>query len=156
MEKAIFPGTFNPPTIGHLNVIERASKKVNTLCIAVGNNPQKQLAAPIKTRLLWLTKITKHLPNVIVMPFNGLLVDFAATHKVDLVIRSLRSASEVEQEWMLASMNKAMTGLETLFLLSEIPYVSSTLVREVALNGRSVEEFVPKAIAEDVLEYFKK
>ncbi|MFA6916225.1 MAG: pantetheine-phosphate adenylyltransferase [Parachlamydiales bacterium] len=152
MEQAVFPGTFNPPTIGHLDIIERASKLVKTLYVAVGNNPKKsKQEATIEKRLEWLKLITSNLPNVQVVSFEGLLADFARINGIKVAIRSIRGALELEQETMQAKMNKAMTGLETLFIPSDLPYISSSLVREVAVNKGPIEAFVPYSLVKDIL-----
>lgn len=155
MEKAIFPGTFDPPTLGHLNAIERSARLVKSLYIAVGDNPQKSgKRASLEQRVEWLKLITSHLKNAHIVSFDGLLVDFAQQNGIKIVIRSIRGPLELEQETMQAKMNKSMTGLETLFLPSDMPHISSTLVREVASKGHSMDMFVPKVIISSVAEQY--
>lgn len=156
MKKAIYPGTFDPPTLGHLNIIERAASHFDKLVIAVGENSLK--TPPIFTvedRVQFLKTITAKYPNVEVAVFNGLLVDFAKSREINTIIRSIRSILDFEVETQQAQLNRQMGNLDTFFLVVDEKYrlISSSIVREIGSYGRRLTDFVPAEIEEAV---FKK
>lgn len=158
MKKAIFPGTFDPPTLGHLDIIKRASKLVDSLIIAVGQNPIKTVVFSAKERVQLIEAITTGITNITVVHFDGLLVDFAKKEGVSVVIRSIRNVNDFDEETLQASMNHRMTGLETLIMVPDdkVRFISSTLARNIAKGGRRLHEFVPKEIEEQVYKRLVK
>lgn len=159
MKKALFPGTFDPPTLGHLDIIRRASLLCDELIVGLAFNPEKDpsLLSP-EVRREMIEEITQDLPNITVVTFTGLMVDFALKHQVNLIIRSLRAASDLEFEFSMASANRKMSGLETLFLMADEKYsrISSSLVRQIGSGGRRLNDFVPAQIEERVFRAFKE
>ncbi|MCB1115460.1 MAG: pantetheine-phosphate adenylyltransferase [Chlamydiia bacterium] len=152
--KVIYPGTFDPPTKGHLHIIERASHLFDEVIVAIGIDPEKKTSLKLEQRLQFLETLTKGMPNVTVSSFEGLLGQFAKEHRAQGILRSLRTFQDYEREKTFAEMNKTMTGLETLFLFPEGPYqsISSSLVRDIAKKGEPIAPFVPEAIASEVAE----
>ncbi|MEI6894031.1 MAG: pantetheine-phosphate adenylyltransferase [Colwellia sp.] len=143
--KAIYPGTFDPVTNGHSDLIVRASKLFNEVIIGVAASPSKKPRFNLTQRVEMLEEITQHLPNVAVVGFNGLLVDFAKQHQAKVVIRGLRAVSDFEYEFQLANMNRRLSpDLESVFLTpaEENSFISSTLVKEVAFHQGDVSQFV--------------
>lgn len=155
MKRAIFPGTFDPPTFGHLDIIERASRVFDHLYIAVGHNLNKPYDHfTIGERIKFLKMISHDIPNVEIVPFEGLLADFANRINVSTIIRAIRTGAEFEAEAIQASMNWNLGHLETLYMVASNNYrlISSSLVREVAQYGRRLHAFVPEEIEEMVFE----
>jgi pantetheine-phosphate adenylyltransferase len=155
MKAAIYPGTFDPPTLGHLNIIQRAALQCGKLIIAIGENPAKMLPAfSIDERVLFLKTITKEIDNVEIYSFKGLLVDFARSQGIDVIIRAIRTIFDFEYETLQAQMNRQLGGIETFYLVIEERYrlISSTLVREIAPHGRRLHEFVAPEIEEAVFQ----
>ncbi len=138
MLRGIYPGSFDPVTFGHADVIARSSKKVDELIVGVLNNKAKSPLFSVEERVRMLEEITKDMPNVRIVPFEGLLVDFARKLKADLVIRGLRAITDFEYELQMAQTNQKLEpGLETVFLTTslEYSYLSSSTVKEVAAFG---------------------
>lgn len=159
MRSAIFPGTFDPPNLGHINIIQRASKLFDRIYVAIGESSIKpHCAFNLKERLEMLKKATKGIPNVEVVSFEGLLVDFAQQKSISVIIRSIRTESDFDFETMQAHMNRHLSGIETLYLVptEEYHFISSTLIREIAQQGRSVRKFVPDVIEEDIIKRLAK
>lgn len=158
MKQGLFTGTFDPPTHGHLDIIQRAASLCNKLYIAVASNGKAPNSLSQEKRIALLKKITASLDTVEVVPLNGLSVDLAKTLKVDCLIRGLRTASDFDYEMQMAAANRQMTGIETLcFIASPIhAHINGTLIRQIAAHGRRLEGFVPKEIENDVFEAFKK
>ena len=152
MKKALFAGTFDPPSLGHADIIQRAAPLFETLYVGIANNSNKKFTFSVKEREKMLHAIVKGLPNVKVVTFDGLAVDFAKEMQVDCLLRGLRSYSDLEFEFQMAFSNKKMTGIETLFLMAAEQYahISSTIIREIASNGRRLHGFVPDVIENDV------
>lgn len=153
MTAAIYPGTFDPPTLGHLNIIQRAASKFGKLIIAIGENPSKD--APIfslEERIQFLRTITINMPNVAIMGFKGLLVDFALSQNIDIVIRAIRSIIDFENETIQAQINRQLGNIETFYLPVDEKYrlISSALIRTIASNGKRLSGFVPVEIEEAV------
>jgi len=146
---AIYPGTFDPITLGHINIIERASSLFDKVIISVSISTSKAPAFSIAERVKMVKDAISHLPNVTVLPFEGLLVEFAKKHSADVILRGLRNASDFEYEVQLAGMNHAMhSELETCFLITNPKYshISSSLVRQIARLKGDVSAFVPENV----------
>jgi len=153
MQKAIYPGTFDPVTIGHLDILARASKLFPEVIVAVASNQAKNPLFSMQTRLDCLVESTKHLSNVSVMGFENLLIEFAGEHNANILIRGLRAASDFEHEFQLAGMNRKLNPeIETVFLTpsESCMFVSSTLVREIAALGGDVSRFVPDVVLKEL------
>jgi len=143
--KAIYPGTFDPITNGHSDLIGRASKMFSHVMVAVAYNPNKQPLFSLEERVELVKNVTRNLPNVEVKGFTGLLADLARTEGSNILIRGLRAVSDFEFEFQLANMNRRLNhDLESVFLTpsEENSFISSTLVKEVALHHGDVSEFV--------------
>jgi len=147
--KVIFPGSFSPPTKGHLNIIKRASLLFDTLHVAVGSDDAKAPSPfTLEERKGFLETLTKNLSNVSVSAFEGLLFPYAKELGCQVILRSVRSISDLERERILAETNFRLSGLETLFLFADPQHasISSTLIRDLALKGQSLSLFVPEEI----------
>jgi len=148
--EVIYPGTFDPITNGHLDLIERAAKMFDKVIVAVAASPSKNTMFTLEERVDFARQVTQHLPNVTSQGFNGLLVDFAAEIKADILIRGLRTTVDFEYEFGLTNMyRRLLPGLESVFLTpsEEHAFISSTIVREVAIHGGDVTQFVPEIVA---------
>lgn len=157
MRKAIFPGSFDPLTLGHLDLIERASRMVDELVVAVLRNNTKNPLFSSDERVSMIKEVTKALPNVSVKSFDGLTVDFADREHAELIVRGLRTAMDFEYEQAIAQTNHALNHrIETLFLTTSLQYsyLSSTIVRDVASHGGDISEFVPSYIAGRVYDKY--
>ena len=149
MLRAIYPGSFDPVTNGHLDVIRRSSKMVDELIVGVLNNNAKMPLFSVEERVRMLKEVTKDLANVNVVPFDGLLVEFARQQKARLVIRGLRAITDFEYELQMSQTNhKLNPDVETIFLTTSIEYsyLSSTTVKEIASYGGDITQFVPEAV----------
>lgn len=147
--KGLFAGSFDPPTLGHLNVIERSAKFCSELVVALAENTSKKPFLSIEVRKKLLEELTQHLPQVKIVAITGLTAEYAQTHDVDCFIRSIRNGQDLDQEMMIASANKELCGLETWFLPADhhLASINSTLVREIALKGGELEAFVPSSVS---------
>lgn len=157
MTAAIYPGTFDPVTYGHLDLIERTARHCSRLIVAVGLNPEKQPLFSPDERVRMIREVSSHCPNVEVTKYSGLLVDFARKHGVFTVVRSLRTTTEYELEIAMAVANRRMEPrLEVLFLMPSLDYayLNSTLVREIARFDGDVTAFVPPAVEIRLKEKF--
>jgi pantetheine-phosphate adenylyltransferase len=151
MRRAIYPGSFDPVTNGHLDVIERARKLFDEVVVAVAHNDQKQPLFTLDERLDLLRRTIGTHDNVQIAPLGGLLVDFAAEQTATAVIRGLRAISDFEFEFQMALMNRKLDPrVETIFLMpkEEYTYLSSRIVKEIARLGGDVASFVPGCVAE--------
>jgi pantetheine-phosphate adenylyltransferase len=149
MTTAIYPGTFDPITNGHIDLVIRASKLFNTVIVAVAINPGKEPAFSLAERVNLAKQTLVGIENVEVCGFEGLLVDVANQKKAKVIIRGLRAVSDFEHEFQLAGMNRRMEpGVETLFLTpaEQFTYISSSLVREISSLGGDVSEFVAPCV----------
>ena len=149
MLRAIYPGSFDPVTNGHLDVIRRSSKMVDELIVGVLNNNAKMPLFSAEERVKMLKEVTKDIPNVRIYPFDGLLIDFAAKMEAGVVIRGLRAITDFEYELQMSQTNhKLNPDVETIFLTTSIEYsyLSSTTVKEIASYGGDITQFVPEAI----------
>ncbi|TLX51227.1 pantetheine-phosphate adenylyltransferase [Pseudoalteromonas ruthenica] len=147
---AIYPGTFDPLTNGHLDLIERAAKMFDQVIVAVAHNPNKKPCFSLEERVELAKQIVADLGNVTVIGFSGLLADLAKNHKANVLVRGIRAVSDFEYEFQLANMNRRLNpDLESVFLTpaEENSFISSTLVKEVALHGGNVSEFVVPQVA---------
>jgi len=152
--KAIYPGTFDPVTNGHTDLIARASRLFSEVVVGVASSPSKKPRFDLAQRVKMIEEVAKHLPNVTVVGFTGLLVDFAKEHQASVLIRGLRAVSDFEYEFQLANMNRRLSpDLESVFLTpaEENSFISSTLVKEVALHKGDVSQFV-HPVVKDALE----
>ncbi|MEZ8204481.1 pantetheine-phosphate adenylyltransferase [Vibrio splendidus] len=150
-KKVLYPGTFDPLTNGHLDLIERASKMFDEVIIAVAASPSKNTMFTLEERVRFCKEVTQHLDNVTTQGFSGLMVDFAKEVEANVLIRGLRTTVDFEYEFGLTNMyRRLMPGLESVFLTpaEEHAFISSTIVREVAIHGGDVTQFVPDIIAE--------
>jgi pantetheine-phosphate adenylyltransferase len=148
--KAVYPGTFDPITNGHSDLCERAARLFDEVILAVASDTSKKTAFPLDKRLQMAEKVLAQLGNVRVMAFSGLLVDFASQQGAGVILRGLRAVSDFEYEFQLAGMNRSLKPeVETLFLTpaEQYAFLSSSLVREVALLGGDVSRFVHPDIA---------
>ena len=146
---AILPGSFDPPTNGHLDVIERAATCFGRVTVAIVVNPQKQRSMfSLEEREAMLKECTAHLPNVSVEHFRGLLADYVKRMQADVIVKGLRAVSDFENEMSTALMNRSLSDVDTLFLMSDQNYsfVSSSIVKEVFFLGGDVAALVPKPV----------
>jgi pantetheine-phosphate adenylyltransferase len=157
--KAIYPGTFDPMTNGHLDLIARGAKIFDRLVVAVLENSQKSPLFTVPQRCEMLTSAVKHLPNVSVSSFDGLLVDFVREQQAQAVLRGIRAISDYEYELQMAMMNRRLAPeLETVFMMpaEKFSYVSSRLVKEIFHLGGSVEGLVPDLVLDKLKERERK
>ncbi len=159
MRSAIYPGSFDPVTLGHWDLVQRAAKLVDRLVVAVLHNPAKVPAFTVEERVAMLKELTAPLPNVEVTTFHGLLVDFAKAQNAQFIVRGVRAFSDFEYEFQMALMNRKLAPeLETVFLMPKEKYsaVSSRLVREIGTMGGNLSELVPEALRERVAQRLAK
>ena len=159
MPKALIPGSFDPVTFGHLDVIERTARLFDSVLVAAVGNPGK--APPLfslEERQAMLAEVTAHLANVEIGAFEGLLVDFALAHGVEAIVKGLRAVSDFDFELQMAQVNERMSGIATVFFPTapEHSFLSSSLVREVARFGGDVSAMVPAPIAHRLKERFSR
>jgi len=149
LTRAIYPGSFDPPTNGHLDVIERAARCFGELIVAVIVNPQKRDPMfSLEEREAMLSECVGHLPNVRVEHFRGLLADYVKLRESDVIVKGLRVVSDFENEMSTALMNRALAQVDTFFLMSDQKYsfVSSSIVKEVFFLGGEVDSLVPEPV----------
>ena len=151
---ALCPGTFDPVTNGHLDIIERAAQRFDALVVGVLDNPAKQPLFTVEERVSLLKEVTHHLANVEVASFSGLLVDYAKSRDIGVVVKGLRAVTDYEYEIQMAQMNHALADVETLFMTTapQWSFLSSSLVKEVARFGGDVSSLVPSVVAERLRE----
>ncbi len=150
MLRAIYPGSFDPVTYGHIDIIQRSCKIVDELIVGVLSNKAKMPLFSVEERVKMLEEVTKEFDNVRIIPFHGLLVDFASRMGAGLVIRGLRAITDFEYELQMSQTNhKLEPNVETMFLTTSIEYsyLSSTTVKEIAAFGGDPSQFVPEAVA---------
>ena len=146
---AVYPGSFDPITNGHLDLIERGSKIFDELIVAVLRNPEKDPLFTVEERLEMLHEATQHCPNISVDSFHGLLVDYAVRKQARVILRGIRAVSDFENEMTMALMNRKLDGnLETVFMMPSVSYtfLSSRLVREIVRLGGDVRGLVPPLV----------
>jgi pantetheine-phosphate adenylyltransferase len=150
MRRAIYPGSFDPVTNGHLDVIDRARKLFDEVIVAVAHNDQKKPLFTLDQRLEFLRQTVGEMENVKIAPLDGLLVDFAIAKDAAAVVRGLRAVSDFEFEFQMALMNRKLeASIETIFLMpkEEYTYLSSRIVKEIARLGGDISQFVPADVA---------
>jgi len=155
---AVCPGSFDPITNGHIDIIQRGAKVFDELYIVLLNNSSKNPLFSVEERMDLIEKVTSHMPNVKVDTSHGLLVDYAKSIKADAIIRGLRAVSDFEYEMQITSMNKVLDdNLETFFIMTNNQYsfLSSSIVKEVAKYGGDVSELVPPLVNEALKQKYK-
>lgn len=155
MIKAVYPGTFDPVTYGHLDIMKRASVLFDELIIGVLHNYKKSPLFSVEERVNILTEVTKDIPNIKVKAFEGLSVDFVRECDAQIIVRGLRAITDFEYELQMAQTNRILEPkIDTMFLTTSLQYayLSSTTVKEVALFGEDISKFVPPYVAERMLE----
>ncbi|MEI6592717.1 MAG: pantetheine-phosphate adenylyltransferase [Holophagaceae bacterium] len=159
MRSAIYPGSFDPVTLGHWDLIKRAAKLVDRLVVAVLHNPSKSAAFTVEERVAMLGELTATLPRVEVTSFDGLLVDFAKVQEAQVIVRGVRAFSDFEYEFQMALMNRKLApDLETVFLMPKENYsaVSSRLVREIGSMGGNLSDLVPEVLRARIAERLRR
>ncbi len=154
---AIYPGTFDPITNGHLSIVKRASQIFDKLVIAILNNPQKKPLFSLEERIYMIKEIFKDTPNIEIDSFGGLLVDYAVQKKSNVILRGLRALSDFEYEFQLALMNRKLNrDVQSLFLMTDYKwfYTSSTIVKEAASLGGNINGLVPDLVEQKLKEKF--
>ena len=159
MKKAIYPGSFDPVTYGHLDIIKRAADMFDVLIVAVLNNKGKTPLFSVDERVKILEEATKDLPNVKIESFSGLLIDYAAEKDIHIAVRGLRAITDFEYELQIAQTNKKLSHgqLDTIFLTTslEYAYLSSSGVKEIAYFGGDISECVPNFVADLIQEKYQ-
>ena len=154
MRRAIYPGSFDPATYGHIDMIERSAKIVDELVVAVLRNSAKNPLFSVEERVSMLEEITEHLPNVYIRSFDGLLIDYAREVGASIIVRGLRAVTDFEYELQLAQTNRVIAPeIDTMFLATSLKYsyLSSSIVKEIASLGGEIGEFLHPQIAEKML-----
>ena len=155
MRTALFPGTFDPFTLGHFSLVKRGLRLVDEIIIAIGVNLDKKTFFPLEERIEMITRLFASNSKVKIRSYKGLTVDFAKEAGVEFILRGVRSVSDFEYEKNIADINREIAGIETFVLFTEPEYthISSSLVRELLTYGRSIAEFVPANL---FIEDYKK
>ena len=154
MRRAVCPGSFDPVTLGHLDIVERASKIYDEVVVAVLVNKKKSSLYTVEERMDLLREVTAGYGNVTVDSFHGLLVDYCRTEQIPVIVKGLRAISDFDYELQMAQMNHGLAGVETLFMTTNPLYsfLSSSLVKEVATYGGDVSGLVPPLVLASLLE----
>ena len=156
MKTAVYPGTFNPITNGHIDLVERASRLFDTVIVAIGVNKQKTTSLSTEKRVALARKVLAHVDNVEVVAFETLLIEFVRERGASVILRGLRTVADFEYEFQLVGMNRALDpGIETIFMAPDehLSYISSTLVREIASYGGDISRFVHPLVADAMREH---
>ena len=159
MLRAIYPGSFDPVTFGHIDIIERAARISDELIVGVLQNKAKTPLFSVEERVIMLREVTKHLKNVKIIPFEGLLIEFAKQMDAKVIVRGLRAITDFEYELQMSQTNRKLNSdVETLFLTTSLDYsyLSSTTVKEVASFDGDITQFVPEFVAEKVTEKIRE
>jgi pantetheine-phosphate adenylyltransferase len=159
MTKVVYPGTFDPITNGHTDLIERAGKLFGSVVVAIAASPKKQPLLTLEERIQLVESSTRHVPNVTVMGFSNLLAEFVVEQGARVILRGLRAVSDFEYEFQLADMNRHLAPeVESVFLTpaNHLSYISSTLIREIASLNGDITEFVDPAVARALRQKFDK
>ncbi|MDR2765604.1 MAG: pantetheine-phosphate adenylyltransferase [Tannerella sp.] len=146
IKRAIFPGTFDPFTLGHQSVVDRALRLVDEIVISIGVNQCKKSYFPLEKRIETIKRIYEQEPNIQVMAYDSLTVDFARKVNAGFIVRGIRSINDFEYEKNIADVNRKLTGIDTFLLFTEPEYtfISSSIVRELLSFGKDISAFVPK------------
>ncbi len=154
MIAALVPGSFDPPTNGHLDVIERCAGLFDTVLVAVIRNPKKAPMFTSEERIEMLTACTSEWKNVEIGSFSGLLVDYAEQENIDVIVKGLRAMTDFDYEFQMSQMNRHLSGIVTLFVATkaEYGYLSSSLVKQVAGLGGAIDKLVPSLVAAAIEE----
>ncbi len=153
MRIGVYPGTFDPITLGHMDIIRRGAKLVDRLVIGVTTNPSKEPMFSVAERMDMVRRETAGVGNVSVVEFDSLLMDFAEREGATLILRGLRAVADFEYEYQMAGMNQQLNDrIETVFLMADVSLqpIASRLVKEIARYGGAIDKFVPPAVAADV------
>ena len=158
MTAAMYPGTFDPITLGHEELLHRISNLFDEVIVAIASSPRKELMFSIDERIHLAKEVLSDLQNVNVIAYEGLTVDFAQKNNIQVVVRGLRSAQDFDYELRLADMNRSLSEeIETIFLTpNKYAFVSSSLVREIASMGGDVSKFVSPAVQQALVAHFQK
>ncbi|SUZ78151.1 uncharacterized protein METZ01_LOCUS31005 [marine metagenome] len=158
MTAAMYPGTFDPITLGHEELLRRISNLFDEVIVAIASSPRKELMFSIDERIHLAKEVLSDLQNVNVIAYEGLTVDFAQKNNIQVVVRGLRSAQDFDYELRLADMNRSLSEeIETIFLTpNKYAFVSSSLVREIASMGGDVSKFVSPAVQQALVAHFQK
>ena len=159
MKRAVYPGSFDPLTLGHLDIIRRSAGIVDELVVSVLHNSAKNSLFSTDERVSMIKEVTKDIPNVKVTAFDGLLVDYVREIDASLIIRGLRAVTDFEYELQLTQTNQVLNPqVETIFLTTNLQYsyLSSTIVREIASYGGDITQFVPPEFIDRILDKYKK
>jgi pantetheine-phosphate adenylyltransferase len=154
MRRAVCPGSFDPVTLGHLDIVERASKIYDEVTVAVLVNKKKSSLFTVEERMALLADVTSHYGNVKVDSFHGLLVDYCRARDIPVIVKGLRAISDFDYELQMAQMNHGLAGVETMFMTTNPLYsfLSSSLVKEVATYGGDVSQLVPPRVLASLTE----
>jgi len=159
MKRAVYPGSFDPLTYGHLDIIKRASEIFDVLIVSVLNNREKTPLFSVEERVKILKEATKDLPNVQIDSFSGLLINYAAENNLHIAVRGLRAITDFEYELQIAQTNKLLSGgeLDTIFLTTslEYSYLSSSSVKEIASFGGDISKCVPEFLIPQIYDKFR-
>jgi pantetheine-phosphate adenylyltransferase len=157
MTRAVYPGSFDPVTNGHLDIVKRTAELFDELIVAVLVNSSKNPLFSVEERVALLKEATKDYKNVKIGFFDGLLVNFVEENDIDVIVKGLRAVSDFESELQMAAMNRKLNRVETVFMMTatEYSYLSSSLVKEVSRLGGDVSTLVPKNVEEQLLSKFK-
>lgn len=159
MLRAIYPGSFDPVTYGHIDIIERAARISDELIVGVLQNKTKTPLFSVEERVIMLREVTKHLENVKIVPFEGLLIEFAKQMEANVIVRGLRAITDFEYELQMSQTNRKLNSdVETLFLTTSLDYsfLSSTTVKEVASFDGDISQFVPEFVEQEVTRKIKE
>jgi len=159
MKRAVYPGSFDPLTLGHLDIIRRSAEIVDELVVSVLHNSAKNSLFSTDERVSMIKEVTKDIPNVKVTAFDGLLVDYVREIDASLIIRGLRAVTDFEYELQLTQTNHILNPqVETIFLTTNLQYsyLSSTIVREIASYGGDISQFVPPEFIDRIFDKYKK
>lgn len=148
IKRAIFPGTFDPFTIGHYSVVKRALTFMDEIIISIGINENKKTWFPVEKRVNMIKKLYKDEPRIKVMSYSSLTIDFAIEHDAKFIVRGIRTVNDFEYEETIADINRKLSGIETILLFTEpeLSSVSSTIVRELLQYGKDVSDFLPEGM----------
>lgn len=154
----VYPGTFDPMTLGHSNLVERASRLFDHVILAVADSPKKKPLFTLEQRVDLARQSLQHLKNIEVVGFNNLLAEFVIQHKATIILRGVRAVADFEYEFQLADMNRQLASqVETLFMTPDnhLSYISSTLIREISFLGGDVRRFVHPCVADALTQRYQ-